>query len=319
MSDKGTPQKPPPRPNAEPSAPRGIEWGRMSSPVFRVGPVVGGPRLFSGQPVSGQPVAGQKAVPQSPAAPVPPRPAAARPLVPRPVEAGRLSVLSGSLVPQPRREMSPQSLTPRAVPEPAVTPTSTPEPASAPVPPRAVDAAIAPEPMAALEPAPVMPERVVAAPLADGPRRRQSRRGLYGVGAVAVVVIGGVAAFFLSNRTPDPVPVTTTEPAVVAPVEAQPMVEDVAAAPVPAAPVSAPVRGPVRSVPREPVVAASEPVVKPEPIPVPQPQPQPQPQPEPESEIRIAPAPVGPGPTPAQPQPTDPDAPIVTRPQPLDG
>lgn len=291
MTDKARPEDQSPDAPQNPASHRGVEWGRRPSQIFHVGPVVGGTRLYSGQPAAAPAPQGQVR-----AQPVP-RPA---PTAPR--SQPQSSVLSGSLVPQ-RRAPAVQ-----AEPKPAPAPA----PALAPAPARASAAAPAPEPtpMASLEPAPVGPESLLVEPLVKGPQRDRSRRGLYGLALGGAALIGIVAVLLLTRPSGEP--------------------EVVATPTAPSATVTEPVIGPVVPAVQEPVAAA--PVAVPrarEVAPVTPPRvrataPVQSVAPEPKAEEALPPQivveapPVGPPPTPARRQSDDPDAPIVTQPQPLD-
>lgn len=302
-----------------PFARKAITWGRMPQTTFHVGPV----------PVAPDPLARIKVPPRAQGQGQIQGQGQARPS-PRPTASGA-SILSGSLIPQAR----PQPATP-PVAEPKL---SDPAPAAS----RQPDLAVRPLPGAEPErPAPKIeaaPAPVVAAPsAAPGPvlaragTRKTSRLPLYvGAGIVAVLVIAGGLWFALR---PDAAPVAPATVPAVAPSDATPVLQDSAplaedappaVAPAPAvtsAPgetVSRPVEqtaprraasptAPTNSAPPQrssaPVEAAPAPVEAPPPA------------------IETAPlvvvTPPAPAPTAARPAQTDPDAPVVTRPQPLD-
>lgn len=260
MSDQFPPKDKP----RDPVAPRGLEWGRRPQQIFRVGPLVGGPRLYSGQgrsPV--RPVADQAPAPS-----------------PRP------SVLTGSLVPQRRAPA--------------------PEPEAA----RIETAQSGPEgvPVAVLEPAPVVPDHRRKDALAEGPKRRSSRMGLYGLGAVVLGIMAVVTALLLTRPSDRPEVEPVLEPVLAGQeVEAVAVAEPVASVEPRAVEVvqpQAPVAVARASEETRPVPEAVAP--EPEAVPVAPPQ------------IRLAEVPAGPEPTPARPQSSDPEAPIITQPQPLD-
>ena|GEM_PF-6801897 len=256
MSDQSPPKDKP----RDPVAPRGLEWGRRPQQIFHVGPLVGGPRLYSGQ--GGSPV----------------RPVAVQAPAPSP----RPSVLTGSLVPQRRA--------PAREAEAVRIETAQPGPERIPV--------------AVLEPAPVVPEHRHKDALVEGPKRRRSRMGLYGLGAVVLGIMAVVAVLLLTRPSDRPE---------VEPVLAGPEVEPVAVA----EPVAELLPRAVEAVEPPAPVAVARTSERTRPVPegvVPEPEPVPAAPPQ----IRLAEVPAGPEPTPARTQSSDPDAPIITQPQPLD-
>lgn len=322
MSDDADPKP------AQPFARKPAAWGRPPPTVFRAGPLPKGGRL--------------------PPLPEAPRPA---PALTRPASGfngPRGGIFGGSLVPQAapesrRASPEPETTTPvadsvaapniaaepiapiRSAPEPDLTVRPLP-PAGPPV---VAPVAAEPELELALEtPPPVSPALIAA----TARRKPSGRLPLY-AGLVAVLVAGVAAGAWWMNRSSTPVAPTTvpTAAAVVpAPIEAvavppaaPPATVPVAAPPaVPAASSPAPVlrptlpvstaarpAAPARTAPATPARVAPAPTasVSPPPLGI---------QTTPLVIVPTAPAP--PPPTAAQPSAADPDAPVQTRPQPLD-
>ncbi len=308
---------------AAPFARAPIQWGRPPQVVFQAGPLPRGERLDP--------------LPEPPKAPVP------RPIV-RPAPGFGGSIHSGSMIPRARPAPAtgpvptPAAPRPVAAPLPDIAPTPRPpvEPIAAATPtfapPPRLDSLPEPEPTVVKSPifkttdavADVVPERATERVVVT--RHASSRMPLY-AGIAAVAVIGVASAVWFATR-PDTASVPAT-PAPTVPLDA--------AVPVPFPAASAPVAEavPIEAVPapvvpaRTPTPAATteRPVTSPTPRPAPAPTvqappspPSPTPQSEPPAPvIVVAPlAPAGPPPTVAQAPQVDPDAPIVTRPQPLE-
>ena len=288
---------------------RQVTWGRPPQAVFRAGPLPRGGTL----------------------APLP------EPPKPRPMAAPSAGILSGSMI--PRAAPSAPSA-PASVPTPAVTP-----PPTAPVPaPEAAapDLTVRPlpepepevTPAAAAVAAPevhVLPDVVVEAPRpVTGALQAASARGkssshlpLYAGGAVVVLAAVAVGGWMLT-RSPAEKPVApvapltspVAEPVEIATVET-PVVAESEPAATPPAPAVAPAATPARTAPAATVTPAparpatttaqptQRPVEAPPPVAIVT-----QPLPEP--------TPAAPPPTAAEHPPSDPDAPILTRPQPQD-
>lgn len=337
MSDDA---KSPPAPTApagptpEPFQRKQVTWGRMPTTTFHVGPVPVAPnpldRIPNRAPLKtplGQAQAGRPQQVQSRRAPLTTRPGA--------------GILSGSLIPQARPAHGPltaQPAQPAVPPKPAgqtatdVDLTVRPLPGAAPEP--------APAPQTATESAPPIVESgpvvkarqaapAVSPSLARASTRSASRLPAYvGLGAVAVLVIGGglwfalrsepaapldaapaatpVAAAAAPASTPvtpaadAPAPAPTVEAATIeaAPAEsAKPRTTTPVAAPRTAAPTTNQAADP----PSAPTRTQAPPTTQPALTAV-------QPQ-----QVVMAPAP-----TAARPTQAAPDAPVVTRPQPLD-
>ena len=309
-----------------PFARRPVQWGRPPQTTFRAGPLPRGTGL------------------------VPPAPAPAQaPAAPRPASGG---VLGGSLVPQRRPAQPGTGPTLLTTPMPTA-----PQPArpAAPVAPAApVDATPRPLPTAALARAPEPASRpsvasapkpapgpAVAAPevepsRADAPvasrafaRNGGNRTPLYIAAAAVVVISAPVATWLITRSNSDTAPAAPATSAVLA--APTPAASAVEAAP---APVDTPVAAPQtpaapRAVTRSPAprraeAASSETLAA-----------NPRPAPVVASPATVAPAPVvviappveaasepvqpaGPPPTAARPAQSDPNAPVVTKPQPLD-
>lgn len=233
------------------------------------------------------------------AGPLPGAKPSARPPVDPVVARPPASILNGSMIPrrQPATDMVLPPVAARV--EPRVDPAPTAVPSVAPV-----------------EADPVPP------PMATAPHPPSGRKRPYlvpaAVAVAAVTVAGG--AWLLAR--PDPVPETlraespeaVTVPALPTAAPDRPTVADVRAVPV--APVPAPVTPVERARPapdvraRRPAVAEAEPLTPAEAGPAPVSAPV--------SPPVVLVEPVMPPPTPARPPSTDPNAPIVTRPQPLD-
>ncbi|MBB5747314.1 hypothetical protein [Brevundimonas variabilis] len=317
-------ETPVPARSATPFVRAPMQWGRPPQVVFQAGPLPRGQRL--------------EPLPETPSQP-PPRPVA--PQV-RQASAFGGSIHSGSLIPRARPSAATGPLPTSAPARP--TPTPTPEAVAAPLPPRAEApvATRAPQtpPPPPAEPAPSTRLAVEApafessAPPADGVQnppsvraRPASRTPIYaGIAAVAVIGVAAAAWFAFrpgSATTPEiPVPAAsiTTPPAApaqvaasVPDVEPDPAEPNAVEAPPPASPIASgpsPSATPASNRPVAAIRTASP--ARTESVPSSQPQ---------APAIVVAPlepVPAGPPPTVAQPSQTDPDAPILTRPQPLD-
>ena len=337
-----------------PNPPRkGLEWGRPPQPTFRAGPLPAAVNRLGAAPLparksrpvaSAEPPASARVAEQlsMPMPEAPPTPTRAQPkadpagLVAKPARAPTArpggGIFSGSLVPQAARPAS--APTPAATPAPA-TPAA-PEPAPAPRPAPVADAVLRPLPEASRPVAPVAasdlvvpttrPAPAVAAPSAvvrpsTGPRRWP----LYAGAALAVLAVGAGVVWMLTRPEP-PVPTVETTAPVSTPVFETPTasstapVETPSEVTVPVAP-TASVSAPETDVPaRAPTAPLSRPTTQPAaPVTTAAPPPVVILAPPPVAEPDPAPVevPVGPPPTAARPQANDPDAPIVTRPQPL--
>ena len=285
---------------------RQVQWSSLPKPVFRAGPLPSGGTL--------------PPLPEPPN-PVPPKPATARPVMPRPAGGG---ILNGSLIPQaprPRPQIQPTALPSvesRAQP-PVPQPESKPE--HAPVPPRSMpDLSVRalPEPDAAEAAAQPTPQPLPSPkPVAARKPGRTSRLPLMiGAGVVAsVAIIAGVwtltrdgASDGLAVPPPEAPAGATTVPLVAeaVPLEA-PVVPSAAPEPIvseaPAVartpPAQSPAATPVQRETQPPAVVAP-PQIETAPL------------------VEPTPVPAGPAPTTAERPVSDPDAPVLTRPQPLD-
>lgn len=316
-----------------PFARRAVQWGRPPQTTFHAGPL---PRGNSFPPMPASMTPRQTITPPAP--------------VPAPQPRAQANIFSGSMIPQARPATpSPTSLPgqeprpgSRAEPDltvrplPAVQPTieriaplppiPEPEPAAEPIPP------MPQAPLAAAQLRPVEPAVApIVAPISTSgrpSRAKTSRTPLY-VGIVAVAVIAIAATVWFTSRdgsTVAPAEPVTTAPPVPSqpPLDATPLTaptlevpQSTANTPTPAPAATAepqPTAPTTRATPSAetptPARPTSAPVVE-TPAPVQAPT------------IEVAPLvviapPAGPPPTAAQPQSTDPDAPVVTRPQPLD-
>lgn len=297
--------------SSAPFARRPVTWGRPPATVFRAGPLPRGERL----------------------PPLPEPPASA------PLRSSRAAILSGSMIPQATTTPAPA---PTSAPAPVPTPAFAPTPAASVVdaPERPSVRPASPGPDLTVRPLPPLPESpaprrpipspVEAAPavlpVATAARRRPAGR-LPVYAGVAAAVIGAVAAGgWMLTRPPaaPPAAPVSAEPAVApsipapATIAAATVVEAVPVAEQPvaeAAPASAATAVRAATVDRP---AQASPVVRP-PAPVAYEAPQPAPTPvATEPRIEIVPVePAGPPPTSAERPSADPDAPIATRPQPL--
>ena len=277
MSDKEDP--------SNPKELKQIEWGRRPGQVFRVGPIIGGARLYSD--------------PQKQAGVPPAQPHRTEAPLSRP----QSSVLSGSLVPQ--RRPVPKAVEPEPLPEITL-------------------------PMAALEPAPLVPDEVQAyaedRPVNVQEKPKSSRAPLW-IGA-GVLVLGAVALGIYLTRTPEgmPEPVSESVP------EPVPVPNPVAEAPAPlpadpdpvapkaVTPEAPPLVPPPKASQEAPPAKAVRPPSQPAPESAPKPAPKPAlaPEPTPSAPQVAEPVVVVPPPA-ARPVPTDPDAPVVTAPRYGDG
>lgn len=262
---------------------RTMTWGRPPATVFRTGPLPKGGAL---PPMTGP---GPSAPPRRPAGP---------------------GILSGSMIPRAEPVPRDAGLVIARAPEPR--PVQSPPDAAA-------------RPNAAVEsrpPTPIQPAAAVAAPVSaavEPAHRTSSRTPLYAglaVAAVAVLAFGG----WMLTRGPGATPEPAASPADVGPDDVAPaLLTPIAeSAPAGSTPVE-PAPGPVAA-PATPVPAATE-VAEPRPVPsvpsrVASPVAEPAAAPVVPPPVEIAPA--GPPPTAAEPPPSDPNAPIATRPQPLD-
>ncbi|WEK58254.1 MAG: hypothetical protein P0Y52_01585 [Candidatus Brevundimonas phytovorans] len=318
-----------------PFARRQVQWGRPPQTTFIAGPLPRGAGLTPSVPAPPKTETTKPA-----AAPAAPR-AASRP--------ASGNVLGGSLVPQRRATSPGAGPTFLTAPAPVAPQPSAPVPAARapidatprPLPPvQAPEAALraeAPAP-AALPPKPQVQPVEVVVPIAAraAPRKAANRTPLY-IAAAAVVVIGApVATWLITRSNSEPAPEASSAASDVSALEASspaaavPASGIVAAAPSEALPVAAPTQ-PVATnavrraaAPRRAPVAASAatlaantaaPAVTAPPLVAAPATPPPV--------VVIAPAlepaqPAGPAPTVARPTQSDPNAPVVTKPQPLD-
>lgn len=348
MSDDKTTTPTPPQTGAspEPFARKAITWGRMPQTTFHVGPVPIAPDPLARIKVPPKPQGQAQGRPQGSVAPGQSGFGAA----PR---AGG-GILAGSLIPQARPAPTPPAPTPpepiptppaelpKSAPDLTVRPLPGAEPnravAPAPTPPSRVEpvqaaAPLAEAPIARVEPRVAVPSDDAApTPVLARKTVKPSRLPLYvGAGVVAALVIGGGLWFALKpEAAPTPtasaplesIPAAPAAPASIETplVEAAPETVAAPAAPAPAAVEEAPAprpavttQQPTAPTPRPATPAASTP-----------PPSAPPPQVEktaPPPVIETAPlvvVPPAPAPTVARPAQTDPDAPVVTRPQPLD-
>lgn len=293
---------------------RQVVWGRPPQQTFRAGPLPKGERL--------------------PPLPEPPREA---PLTTRPAS----SIFSGSMIPQARPEPVTRSpsdevsvlddviieapRTKRKSRKAAAAPVAeTPleAPVEAPVESDMVAAPVATR----VEPEPAAPMVVSPTLIAASARRRAPNRlPLYVGGAVAVVALMAVGGFMLSRSTPPAAEATASPPAnepvavVDAPATAPvPVVEAPAVAAAPATPVtaSAPSR-PTPSATRRSAASSQPQTTAPAPAAGSTPTPAPAIVTAPLVETPVQTTPSGPPPTEAERPSADPDAPVTTRPQPL--
>lgn len=298
---------------------RPVTWGRPPETVFRAGPL---PRGGTLAPLPEPP----KAAPARPsgilsgsmiprAAPAPARPASA-PAAPAPI----------ATAPAPQAPVTPAATL--VEPDLTVRPLPEPEPAPAPIVAPVAAPPVAPRIDTLPDAVVVGPPRALEAASARG--TSSGRLPLYAGGAAAALAAVAVGGWFLT-RSPAGAPATSVPPAPAlaaptvpldaapvepAPVEtatpAQPEPAEVVPAPAtttraapPPATTSAPVRAaPAPSQAQAPAQPTPSPVVAPPPVIVTQPLPEPEP--------------VTPPPTAAERPSADPDAPITTRPQPLD-
>ncbi len=297
-----------------------VTWGRPPQTVFRAGPLPKGERL-----------------------PPLPEPSSATPVGAR-VGSG---ILGGSLIPQAPVPSPAPTSTPIPAPTPAPASVPAPEPRA-----RAPEPDLTVRPLPAPEPAhvPILAEPVVAEPVVAGTappraepapgvspvlatasaRRSGGRLPLYAGVAVAVVAVAAVGVWMLTRPPAAPPAVeVAVPPAVLAPQpDAEPLsvpieAEAVALEETVSQPVAAP--PPAAAAPASPVPARREaappPAVQPAPVQPAQATPTLTPPTgtvAPSPLIEIVPAqPAGPPPTSAERPPVDPDAPITTRPQPL--
>ena len=326
-----TDNDPKPTPSAEPFR-RHAVWGRPPQTTFRAGPLPRGGQLA---PLPKPPPAGP-AVIATPSSAVPPqRPA--QPVGTRP------DIFSGSMIPRPAYKPMPalptQTQTQPARPTPA-TPVvessladQTPDLTVRPLP---SAAAVKPEEPAAAPPVEHQP--VIAAPTPStatvqvatehsrGPNT-PNRLPLFAGAAVAAVAVGAAGIWWI-NRAPDapvtPVP-EVVAPTVVTPVLAVPATET---APPPAVSPAVSDPAPATATPRPganaatttaPVRPVPSTASRPAPAVTTTPTPAPTVQTPAPVVIEIAPTqPASPPPTTAAPPTSDPNAPVVTRPQPLD-
>ena len=342
MSDDA---KSPPAPTApvgptpEPFQRKQVTWGRMPATTFHVGPVPIAPNPLDripNRPPRQTPL-GQTPLGQTPASQVQTGQAQQPRLAPRP----NAGILSGSLIPQARPGSTPPP-TPSAVP---------PKPAGQTVP--DIDLTVRPLPGAAPEPAPtpiqppppvsavapvVQTSEAAAQPVSPSLPRTSTRRGsrlpaYIGLGAAAALVIGGGLWFALRSApepaaTLDAAPVGTTAPVVPAattPVTPPPVAKTPQPAPtIEATPVEAvPARTTTPAAAPRPTASSPSQTSAPNRAQTPSATP-PAPTvatPSQPAPTAVQPAPqivVVPAPTAARQTQTDPDAPVVTRPQPLD-
>lgn len=291
---------------------RQVQWSSLPKPVFRAGPLPSGGTL--------------PPLPELPK-PLPPQAAATRPVAPRPAGGG---ILNGSLIPQaprPRPQAQP------AAPVPAVSRAQPPvlpaeeKPERAPVPPPSMpDMTVRalPEPDAAEAAAPEAPQpiRPVSAAASEKSRRTSRLPLMVGAGlAASVAVVAGVWTLTRSEdatSTTAPVEAGVEAPAPPAPVRADAVAERQA----PVAETTVPMEAASQPVREAPAVASVQPARRTTPAPVPSEAAPPPvvaaPQIDTAPLIEPAPIPAGPAPTTAERPTSDPDAPVLTRPQPLD-
>ena len=338
-SDRDDSPRPTPTPpqGAEPFARRQVQWGRPPQTVFRAGPL---PRGDSLPPLPAMPPV---------AAPKPARPRTVAPMAPP--AASRGDFFSGSLIPR-ARPAAPEAPTPaRTTPEPVEPParplpdmTVRPLPPAEPVAPRPEPTPVAPAPDIFEESVPVETSAALTgSTLAAASARRKAspnRLALY-AGIAAVVVAGvGLTVWLTGRDAPTPVTGAVTPPPI-APAEGVSTADETTVVPpsaaggvaaTPVAPAPAPVTRPAAPAPSRPATTARPAPARPARAPTRTPAASP-PAPStattepaaapPPPAITTAPLvvtvpPAGPPPTAAQPAATDPDAPIVTRPQPLE-
>ena len=315
----------------QPFARKPVQWGRMPATTFHVGPVPVAPN-----PLDRIPDPPRRAAPKPAPAPAP------SPIQGRSLAEGRAptptarqgGILSGSLIPQARPAPAvpaPNAATP--TPNASADLTVRPLPAAEPITPKKVPAPEPARPVRVAETPPVVEAASVAPTLArmDRGTARSSRAPLLIGAAVALLLVVGGGLWFALKPSPAPTPVAATptveslapvQPAAQAPVETP--------APTPTPPSTAVAARPAPSVPAPSTstrqVAASSPTTpalrpqasKPAPS-----QSNPTPAAPPpaatttETPVVVVTPPAA-APTPARQTQTDPNAPIVTRPQPLD-
>ncbi len=306
-----TPERPPEDRPTEPFTRGRIQWGRPPQQVFQVGPLPQTRSRPQARPArtSGASILSGSMIPQArPAAPevkTAPVPSIETEIAPETVAAPVAEPVVATPAPEPGPE--PIAAAPEIVVEPEV-----PEPALTQPPPLSSEAKTSAKPRSL--PSVVVTPAIYASVGAAMQKVAKNDRWLVVAGIAAVAVIGG---FIWLATMPGPQPVDPTPTPMIAetPVADTPMAADTppaAVAPTPVAPVtgarSAPAADPAptpapeprRASPPAPVTAAPAPVEA-----------------APRPYIETAPLVVEP-PTPAAPPPTDPDAPIATRPQPLD-
>lgn len=329
-----------PKPPASPFERKPIQWGRMPPATFRVPASPPDPSATQ-SPVT--PVQQRQAYSQFQA-----RPSLAPQRAPRPPRP-EASILGGSLIPQAPRPTPALHLTPTPAPQPQPTP--------APLPPADTPADLSVRPLPPVDPVfdtaplaeasePIAPADPAPAPLAEvapvaatppvvedavlndihvvAPRaaRKPNRiPWVLGGSLIVLAAVAGGALWMLNNRPAPPPPVQPQQP-ITAAVPALPAEATVEPAPLETLDAAAP------ETITPPVPAATQPTARaPAVVPAPRPTPpvtaQPTPQPATPAPAPAAEAPppvvvVTPPPTAAAPTQSDPDAPIVTRPQPLD-
>lgn len=315
----------------EPFARRQVTWGRPPSSVFHVGPLPKGPAVSPlGDPRPVRPVPGTGSILSGSMVP-----AAARPRQPV-VTTGEPEWIEepADLVPVAAKA-PPEAPAPIAA-RPAIDPTVRPLPA-------ATRETLEPLPAPPSEPIPVVqravevePAPVVAPSYARVSAKRSSRSPLYVGGAVVVLALVAGGVWFASLPSPPDAPVAAAAPVAPAPVAVEPPVTSVAE-PVPVEAVTAPVPAAVsaavpaatvanRPAAARPATAQTSPATAtatPRPAQTPPVTRAPAPQSVAPPAITVQPLTVTPpsptpAPTAARNAPSDPDAPITTRPQPLD-
>ncbi len=305
------------------SAPESFTPGGSGQPVARPA-ATGRGGIYSGSLIPrARPDAATGSLP--PVAPRPTPQPASQPIENPPEHAARQALATARLASEPVVAPAPARVdtTVRPLPEAAA-------PAVSPFDPL-------PEPFAAIPEAAANPNPVPTPALSRATGKTGSSRLPLYVGAGVVVIAGVAAAVWFLRPQPaaapastSPVVVTEAAPALTPPVESAPIAtpEPVPSAPATTAPVAASVSAPARpttSAPAQTRPAAAATSTRPAaqvPTPTATRTPVPAQTPAaPPPQIVVAPivvAPAAPPPTAARPQTTDPDAPMSTRPQPLD-
>lgn len=348
--DQKTPSPGPAPAQPQPFERKPAQWGRMPATTFHVGPVPVAPNPLDrlpNPPPRKPPVQGQSAGQGLNFSPAEGR-APARPPAPAPAQRSG-GIMSGSLIPQTRpasakaatskSEPSPAGpdLTVRPLPVAKTAPVSPPHPE--PTPTATIEQDLAPVTVAET---PKVIEVAPATPQAASPRRAASRQSasrlplLIGAGAAAALVIGGGLWFALRSQPAQEAP-PVSPPEAVAPVSPPPaeqpqdVQQPLPTAPTPpaTAPAAAPAAPNAARTTTSPARAATPQTV----TSTVQQQHQSPRAASPSAPTTQAPAsgaaaaveppvvvvvPQASAPTPARAPQTDPNAPVVTRPQPLD-